>query len=296
MKKTVSVCLSVLSVSAIALAGIPPGPSVAKPPLGPAVSQAEFVTGNTAFAANLYAKLSKRDGNIFFSPYSISTALAMTYAGARGNTATQMAATLHFSLGQDALHVAFAGQERHLNDIQSKKKVQLHVANSLWPQKDYPFLPTYLDLVKRNYGVGITPVDFKGNAEGARTAINRWVEGKTNARIKDLMPVGVLDGWTRLVLVNAIYFKGNWAQQFRKWATRDLPSLKEQDCYCAYNDPKEMVRVRRGTDIPSVGHALCRQRSVNDCCPAQGRGWTCRDGEGPLGRDSGQMDCRIAGD
>lgn len=223
MKKTVSVCVTILSVSAVALAGIPPRSLVAHPPQGPAVSQAEFVTGNTAFAADLYAKLRERDGNIFFSPYSISTALAMTYAGARGNTATQMAATLHFTLRQEVLHLAFAGQEKYLNEIQSKKKVKLHVANSLWPQKDYPFLPAYLDLVKRNYGVGVTPVDFKTDADGARTRINKWVSDKTNDKIKDLMPAGVLNDLTRLVLINAIYFKGNWAEQFRKSSTRDLP-------------------------------------------------------------------------
>ncbi len=181
------------------------------------------VPGNTAFAVDLYGKLKGTEGNLFFSPYSISTALAMTYGGARENTAKQMAQTLHFSLAAEKLHPAFSSMEARLNAVQKKGNVKLSVANSLWPQKDYPFLKEYLDLTKKYYGVTITPVDFVTAAEPARLQINTWVEDKTQKKIKDLIQKGVLDAMTRLVLVNAIYFKGNWARQFRKDNTQDAP-------------------------------------------------------------------------
>jgi serpin B len=197
--------------------------------LGSTASPAELpnlqqvVEGNTAFALELYQKLRLADGNIFLSPYSISTALAMTYGGARGDTARQMAETLHFSLDHERLHPAFARLRVHLNAVQKKGKVQLHMANSLWPHKDYPFLKEYLALTKKYYGASITPVDYKTAGEEARTTINGWVEKKTAAKIKELIKPGILTSLTRLVLVNAIYFKGNWARQFKESLTRDAP-------------------------------------------------------------------------
>ena len=108
------------------------------------------VEGNTEFALDLYRELKDTKGNIFFSPYSISTALAMTYAGAREDTAKQMADVLHFTLDQQELHPAFAKLEALLNAIQSQGNIQLNVANSLWPQKGYPFPKEYLNLAKKN--------------------------------------------------------------------------------------------------------------------------------------------------
>ena len=178
---------------------------------------------NTAFALELYQQLCRVEGNLFLSPYSISTALAMTYGGARGDTARQMAATLHFTLDQKKLHPAFAEFRSHLNDVQKKEKIQLHTANSLWPHKDYPFLKAYLTLIKKYYGASITPVDYKTANEEARTTINEWVEEQTEEKITDLIQPGVLTPLTRLVLVNAIYFKGNWARQFKKSLTQDAP-------------------------------------------------------------------------
>jgi serpin B len=188
---------------------------------GDAAAQA-VVEGNTTFALDLYGELGGEEGNLFFSPYSISTALAMTYAGARGETERQMARTLHFTLGQDQLHPAFASLEAGLQAVQEPGQIQLHVANSLWPQIGYPFLQAYLSLVREHYGVLITPVDY-GQAEAARTAINTWVEGKTEKKIEDLIPSGMLDALTTLVLVNAIYFKGNWANQFDPNLTAAAP-------------------------------------------------------------------------
>lgn len=172
---------------------------------------------------DLYEKLSaKDDGNLFVSPYSISTALAMTYGGAGGETAAQMEGTLRFG-GQGATHPAFSNLRKNLNSVQEKGHIQLSVANSLWPQKEYIFLPDYLALAKEFYGSEIKPLDFKTDAEGARQEINIWVEDQTNDRIKDLIPEGMLGSRTRLVLANAIYFKGDWATPFKPERTRPAP-------------------------------------------------------------------------
>ena len=172
---------------------------------------------------DLYETLSaKNEGNLFFSPYSISAALAMTYGGARGETAEQMDQVLHFG-GQDATHPAFSYLRKMLNNIQEKRHVQLSVANALWPQKDYAFLPDYLALTKTFYGSEIHPVDYRADSEGARQMINGWVEEQTNDKIQDLIGEGLLSPLTRLVLANAIYFKGDWASQFKKENTRPSP-------------------------------------------------------------------------
>lgn len=186
-------------------------------------STEDVVKGNTTFALDLYSKLKKEEDNLFFSPHSISTAIAMTYAGARGNTEKQMAKVFHFTLDQKELHPVFASIEAGLNAIQKKGNVQLSVANALWPQKDYVFLKDYLTLTKKYYGVSITPVDYKKAAEMARIAINEWVEQETNNKIKDLIAKGVLNASVRLVLTNAIYFKGYWASQFDEKRTKEAP-------------------------------------------------------------------------
>lgn len=182
-----------------------------------------LVQDNSAFAMGLYQKLRTSDGNMFFSPYSISTALAMTYAGARGNTEKEMAKVLRFSLDQENLHSAFAQVESRLNKLQKTGNIKLSVANSLWPQQDYKFLDEYLSLAKKHYGVSITPLDYKRACEAARKMINKWVEDKTQNKIKDLIQPGILNALTRLVLVNAIYFKGNWESQFKADKTKVAP-------------------------------------------------------------------------
>ncbi|MBW2645389.1 MAG: serpin family protein [Deltaproteobacteria bacterium] len=180
------------------------------------------VEGNTSFAFDLYKQLKDAEGNLFFSPYSISTALAMTYAGARGKTEKQMAGALHFTLDQKRLHPAFACLEAQFNAAQNRD-IELNVANALWAQKDYVFLKEFLDLTAKNYGAAPNHVDFKRDCETARKEINAWVEQKTKNKIKDLIKRGVLDPLTRLVLTNAIYFKGNWGSQFNKSHTKEEP-------------------------------------------------------------------------
>jgi serpin B len=181
------------------------------------------VAGNNSFALDLYGHLRGQDGNLFFSPYSISTALAMTYGGARGETAAQMAKTLRFDLSPNKLHPAFAALQADIVAIQQKGKVKLVVANSLWPQEGCLFLPDYLDLCRKYYGTTVTPLDYVKDAESSRETINDWVEDKTNKKITNLIGPGVLDAKTRLILVNAIYFKGDWANPFKAAATKQQP-------------------------------------------------------------------------
>ena len=173
----------------------------------------QLVRGNSAFALDLYQQLRHNDGNLFYSPYSISTALAMTFAGARGNTETEMAQTLHFELEPEQLHETLAALENRLNAVQEGGDVLLSVANALWPQVGYDFLASFLDIVKQFYGVSITHLDYR-NPEAARVQINAWVEEETQGKIKNLIPSGMLDSLTMLVLTNAIYFKGDWASPF----------------------------------------------------------------------------------
>jgi serpin B len=173
-----------------------------------------LVKGNSEFAVALYDQLARKDGNLFFSPYSISTALAMTYGGARGKTAQEMKKTLRFHLKSDWLHPAFGKLSTQLDGEKTKRLAQLRVANRLWGQKDYGFLPNFLMLAQTDYHAGLEELDFVNNTEGARQRINAWVEKQTQQKIKDLMPQGSVMRMTRLVLTNAIYFKAAWMHQF----------------------------------------------------------------------------------
>jgi serpin B len=179
-----------------------------------------LVKGNNQFALDLYSRLRAQKGNLFFSPNSISTALAMTYGGARADTEKQMADVLHFDLAQDRLHQAFSALRNLLNV--NDKDMEVRVANRLWGQASFKFLPDYLKLTKDQYGAELGQVDFIHQAEAARQAINTWVEEQTKGKIKDLIPPGALDEFTRLVLTNAIYFKGKWDAEFDKKATEKL--------------------------------------------------------------------------
>jgi len=217
MRKIHTMVLIVLVLSAFCLR---PG-QAAKPPAGKAAA-ASLASGNNAFALDLYAKLRTGEGNLFFSPYSISTALAMTYAGARGETERQMAGVLHFDLPQSELHPALGAMVNDLN-ARGKKGYQLVVANALWGQKGYRFLTEFLGLTRTHYGAGLNEVDFARAADAARKTINAWVEKQTRDKIRDLIKPGVLGSLTRLVLTNAIYFKGDWASQFKERSTRDEP-------------------------------------------------------------------------
>jgi serpin B len=203
-------------------------------PQVPESDQDELSNGNRAFASDLYQQLRARDGNLFLSPYSISLALAMTYGGARGETARQMERALHFTLPPDRLHPAFNALDQHLVTLSPPtpenqptptdaggQDFQLSIANSIWGQEGFDFLTTYLDLLAQQYGAGLRLVDFAGSPEAARQGINDWVSAQTQEKIKDLLPQGAIDLYTRLVLVNAIYFKASWLDPFFEQYTTD---------------------------------------------------------------------------
>ena len=179
--------------------------------------------GNTAFALDLYARLKTVDGNLFLSPYSISTCLAMTFAGARGDTATQMAQTLHFGTNQNQLAASFNELQEQLNQEQEKNGMELDFANGIWAQKDHVFLAAFLDVARQSYGANLRQIDFRTRSETARTEINDWVGHETKGKITDLIQPGVVNPATQLVLVNAIYFKGQWAREFDKQNTANAP-------------------------------------------------------------------------
>lgn len=213
--------LTTVSLPFLAGCGSADGENKARPAKLSAAESQPLVAGNSAFAFELYQRLGEKDGNLFISPYSISSALAMTYAGARGNTATQMKSVLRFGLGDETLHSAFSRLTYDLQE-QAGSSYELAIANALWGQQDYAFLPTFLVLNEREYGAGLNLVDFSGDTEGARSTINKWVEAQTNDRIQELLQRGILDRETRLVLTNAIYFKGDWEFEFDKERTADL--------------------------------------------------------------------------
>ena len=177
------------------------------------------VNANNEFAFDLYSKYKdEKEGNIFFSPYSISTVMAMTYEGARGQTAKEIQSVFHFPEES----IRRPGFARLYNEINKKdKEYQLSTANTLWAQEDYKFLDEYFSTIKRYYDGDVTNLDFIKETEKSRVTINKWVEDKTKNKIKDLIPQGAIDGYTRLVLTNAIYFKGDWVLQFDKKKTRE---------------------------------------------------------------------------
>lgn len=175
----------------------------------------------SAFAVDLYRQLAATPGNLLFSPFSIAAALAMTYAGARGETAAQMAHALHLP-EQNETHQLFAGLRARMEEIGQGGAVNLRMANRLWPQAGYPFLPAFLDICREAYGAAITPVDYR-EPEAARQMINGWAAEATEEKIQNLIPEGGVDALTRLVLANAVFFKGNWAQQFDSARTESAP-------------------------------------------------------------------------
>jgi serpin B len=200
----------------------PPGTSASKPV---SADLAAVAKSNNQFAVDLYAKLAanEKDGNLFFSPFSISTTLTMTCGGARGKTAEEMRKILHFALADDKLHPAAGALLDDLNAAGKAGGFELSVANALWAEKSRQFLPEFLALNKANYHAGLETLDFAGDAEGARKTINAWVERQTQDRIKDLIQPGSFDQLTRLVLTNAVYFKAGWESIFIEGMTLERP-------------------------------------------------------------------------
>ncbi|XP_053570628.1 leukocyte elastase inhibitor isoform X1 [Bombina bombina] len=181
-----------------------------------------LTAANGTFAIDLFKKLNEKDNtsNVFFSPMSISSALAMVFLGAKGNTAAQMSKVLQFSKAED-VHAGFQSLIFEIN--KPGTDYLLRTANRLYGEKSFTFLEEFLGKAVKHYHADVKAVDFAGKSEDCRKEINDWVETKTEGKIQDLLPDGSVDALTRLVLVNAIYFKGNWATQFDKAATQEMP-------------------------------------------------------------------------
>uniref|UniRef100_A0A665WS78 Leukocyte elastase inhibitor n=1 Tax=Echeneis naucrates TaxID=173247 RepID=A0A665WS78_ECHNA len=204
----------------------------------------QLFKANTTFSLALLSKLSDNDktANVFFSPFSISSALAMVMLGARGNTATQMSECLKTSDSQDDIHTAFAQLLNELN--KDSAPYALSVANRLYGEQSYKFVEEFLGSTRKHYNAELESVDFKNSYEAARLNINSWVESQTQGKIKDVLAQGVVDGMTRLVLVNAIYFKGNWNKQFNPDTTRDAQFKLNK------NDAKPVKMMYQKTKFP----------------------------------------------
>jgi len=187
-----------------------------------------LVAGNNAFMVDLYQGIKDQSGNLFTSPYSISSALAMTYAGAREETEQQLAEGMHYTLSQDQLHAAFNALDQILISRSDGElpedggdPFQLNVANAIWGQRDFHFEEDFLDTLARHYGAGLRLLDFIQQPEPSRQVINDWVSQETEEKIQDLIPQGAIDPDTRLVLSNAIYFNAGWLEPFEKDLTEE---------------------------------------------------------------------------
>lgn len=193
----------------------------------PAADQQALVSGNSAFALDLYQQVRQKEGNLFYSPFSISTALAMTWAGAKGDTEAEMAKTLSFDLPQNQLHPAFNWLDLELESRgqgaqgADGKGFRLNVVNALWGQIGYPFEAPFLDTLGLHYGAGMHIVNFQDAPQQAADLINGWVSDQTEGKIEKLVPVEVLTPATVLVLTNAIYFNAAWRDPFDTANTQD---------------------------------------------------------------------------
>ncbi len=252
----------------------------------PAVDAADYqqaIDGNSAFAFALLAQLTASDdGNLVMSPLSVSTALAMTYAGARGDTATQMAGALHFDLSADKLHPALNKLSMQIADEnvpehhteEGDKSVRLALVNATWAQKDYQFVPAYLDTLAVNYGAGVRLMNFEQDPSGCRDVINQWVADQTQNKIQNLLTPDAIDASTRLVLTNALYFYGSWALPFDRQNTADgtFHTLAAGDVTASFMHRTDYYKYAEGdgyqvVDLPYDGNQL----AMRVVLPAAGR-------------------------
>ncbi len=191
-----------------------------------------IVSANNRFAFDLYSALPKDKPNLFFSPYSISSAFSIAYEGAANQTATEIENVLGFPVDATERRSSFARMYNLLN--KTDKEYQLYTANAFWAQENYPFLSEYVGVVEQYYDGNVVNVDFVNETESSRLRINQWVENHTNNRIKDLLPVGSVDSLTRLVITNTIFFKGDWNLQF------DPRDTQEADFKVSKNQTKKV--------------------------------------------------------
>ncbi len=194
----------------------------------PRINLFEINQATNKFAFDLYKQVQSDKGNLFFSPASIITALAMVYAGARGKTEIELAKALNLTLRQEDLHPAFAKWISELIEDANQSRNQLNIANSLWGRKGFEILPTFLNLLTENYGTELKEIDFDLPSEAAEQ-INNWVAQQTENKIRDITNPEMFDSLTRLILANAIYFKGAWKSPFEEYDTHDAPFTLEAD-------------------------------------------------------------------
>lgn len=185
-----------------------------------------LVDAHSAFALDLYDALRGDEGNLFYSPHSISVALTMAWGGARGETEAQMADVMRLGMDQEACHSAsnalagaLSAAPDFLDPEAEGEPLTLEIVNTIFGRRDYTFEQGYLDLLARFYGAGLRVLDFVGDPEGARALINAWVAEATRDRIEELIPEGAITSDTVLVLVNAIFFKASWENPFEEGAT-----------------------------------------------------------------------------
>ena len=190
---------------------------------GQAAANSSLAEANNSLAIDFFTQATKPSENAVFSPYSISAAFAMAYAGAAGETADQMQKVMHWSGPASKIAADFTALDQILKDAQKSGAVQLSIANALWPQKGFTFQKDYLALLEGNFKTALHEADFAKQPEAERSRINQWVEQQTKARIKDLLPPGSVSSLTRLVLANAIYFKAGWQTPFSTNSTRPAP-------------------------------------------------------------------------
>lgn len=231
---------------------------------------AALTGGNRDFGFDLFHELTAANAgkNVFISGHSVSLALAMAYAGAKGNTADQMAAVLGFAGDQAATHEAFNALDLELDKRGSEELApdedgdpfELSVVNQAWGRVGFEFLDTYLDVLALNYGAGLRLLDFTNDPDGSRVTINDWVEDETHERIVDLLPEGSISPATALVLTNVIYFKASWLKKFDKSETVDAQFTKTDGTKVDVKMMKKYDEARHGVgdgyeylEVPYVG-------------------------------------------
>lgn len=184
-----------------------------------------LVQGNNAFAFDLYTQLAKQKGNLFFSPHSVSNALAVVLVGAKGDTAKEIANVLGVQGNEQDFHSSFSSLNKRIQSAADKGSAELSITNAFWRQDGIELRPSFLEDCQKNYSVEFNKSDFLNDSEGARRSVNEWAEAKTKGKIKELLNPGSINNKTRFILVNAIYFKGKWSVPFPKDSTKEATFL-----------------------------------------------------------------------
>jgi len=233
-------------------------PKAGKMPLvkAPEGDQRNVVEGANRFALALYARLRGTGGNVFLSPWSINTAVGMTYAGAKGTTATQMAKVMRYTLAQPELHPAVGAVQSRLL---AAKGYELAVANRVFSQQGLALVPGFVSQLKKSYGSPVQQLNYRENPEAARKRINSWVKKQTRDRIAELLKGPDINKDTRMVLVNAIYFKGSWAAKFDKKNTKprdfQVTAARKMSAPTMYQQGKFGYRPGADADVLEMGYA-----------------------------------------